>query len=50
MRVGTRSWDEERLRIKHGGHRSIKPATIQLAEAGGLTWPQEPEEGTHRTR
>lgn len=44
MRVRTRSWDEERLRIKNGDHWSIKPAAIEFAEASGLKWPQKPDE------
>lgn len=42
MRVRTRSWDEERLRITCGDHRSMKPAAREFAEAGGLKWPQKP--------
>lgn len=44
MRVRTRNWDEERLRIKCGDHRSMKPAAREFAKAGGLKWPQKPDQ------
>lgn len=44
MRVRTRNRDEERLKIKCGDHRSMKPAAGEFAEAGDLKWAQKPDQ------